>query len=153
MAGTNAGFDAAGFRQAIRDTMIMGLPNTVAARPTFRWRTERAYWNPDPGGNTYDFTAVPTSETVIADLQVPCAVEFTSAGAAGDTTVVGQFDTTRIKVTLLDEEWRALLARGGRTPDEIIHSGNTYIVEYQEPVVALFDVDVHTIHASARDES
>lgn len=154
MAGTDQDFNAAEFRDAIHLAMRMGLPEETDQRITFRWSSERTYARADPAGHTYDFTQAPTATVTVADLQVDCAWEFVARPAGSDETVLGQFDESRIVVTLLDEEYDEVLDHGdGTLPDQIVAGLNVYNVDFETPPVGLFDVTVHQLYATARDES
>lgn len=148
MAGTNPSFDAALFRQAIRDTMIMGLPNATQEKPTFRWSPEKTFTTADPAGAPYDFTASPVTTVAPADVQVPVAVEFSARPANSIETGMGEFDASRVIITALDEDYA--LIQGA---DQVILGGNTYDVQFVGPPIGLFEVTVYQIFAIARDES
>lgn len=148
MASSNPAFNPAVFRQAIRDTMIMGLPNATAEKPTFRWNPNKTYATADPGGAPYDFTAAPVVTVAPADVQVAVAVEFSSRPAGSLETVIGEFDNSRVIITVLDEDYE--LIRGA---DEVILGGNTYDIQFVGPPLGLFEVTVYQIFAIARDES
>lgn len=148
MAGTQQGFDAAGFRDAIRFAMNMGLPETESERATFRWNPARTFTTDDPAGLPYDWTDTPATETVHADVQVPVAIEFGAQAAAGTDTPVGQIDTSRAVLTVLDEDYQQIVGA-----NEVVLGGNTYDIDFVAPPLGLFEVTVYQIYASARDES
>lgn len=143
-----AGFDATAFRAAIRNTMTMGLPNASADKATFVWTASRTYTSEDPSHNPYSWTATPVTETTHADVQVPVAVEFAPRPAASQDTSLGQFDATRVSLTLLDTDYD--LVEGA---DKVTLGGNTYVIDFIGPPVGLFDVTIYTIYATAQDES
>lgn len=128
--------------------MTMGLPVDVVERPTFRWTTQRDYAIDDPAGNPYDWTATPTETTTHPDVQVPCAVEFAARPAGSTETVLGQFDTSRIVVTLLDEDYDAV-----RGSDVILAGGNSYDIDFVGPPLGMFQVTVYQVFATAQDET
>lgn len=148
MAGSHPAFNAANFRNTIRSTMEMGLPTATADRPTFQWKTERDYAIDDPAQNPYDWTATPTSTVTHADVQVACAVEFSARPAGSVDTPLGQFDTSRVVLTLLDEDYE--LIEGA---NRVVIGGNPYEVDFIAPPTALFEVTIYTIYATAVDES
>lgn len=146
--GFGSGFDPDAFREAIRATMTMGLPETVSERATFRWKTERTYDVEDQKHNPYSWDDTPATELAYDDVRVPVAVEFSSGyGVAGGTTI-GQFDATRVVITVLDVDYA--LIEGA---DLVLLGGNTYNIDYIAPPVGLFEVTVYMIHATAQDES
>ena len=56
-------------------------------------------------------------------------------------------------ITLLDTEYAKLIANGGRLPDEVIISGDTYVMDYIEPEVGLLNMDVYTMYATAQEQA
>lgn len=148
MAGTNAAFNSTLFRSAIKSAMNMGLPEDTAQRATFRWTPVRAFGVEDPGSKPYNWSSTPTSEVLHADVQIDCAVEFSSRPAGSRDTVVGQFDTSRAILTILDEDFPSI---EGAT--HVLLGGNTYEIQFVAPPMGLFDVTVYQIYADALDES
>lgn len=143
-----SGFNADAFRTAIRNTMVMGLPNATLEKPTFRWNTERTYAIEDPQDNPYSWDAAPVTVTAHADVQVPVAVEFAARPAGSQDTSIGQFDATRVTLTVLDVDYA--LIEGA---DIVLLGGNTYDIQFVGPPIGLFEVTVYSIYAEARDES
>lgn len=143
-----AGFDAAKFRDAIRNTMVMGMANTAADEATFRWTTKNNYAPESPLHDPYTWTQATTSSVSHPDVVVPVAVEFSARPSASLETAVGEFDVSRAIITLLDVDYA--LIEGA---DLVVLGGNTYIIEFVAPPMGLFDVDVYQIYAAARDES
>lgn len=152
MAGTTdsraAGFNAAAFRDAIRFAMNMGLPNATEERATFKWNTVRTYTTADPAGSPYDYTATPATSVAHADVAIPVAVEFSARPAGSRDTSVGQFDSSRAVITVLDEDYALIVGA-----DQVLLGGNTYEIQFVGPPVALFDVTIYQIYCDARDES
>lgn len=152
MAGTNPSFDPAAFRDAIRFAMTMGTPNSTNDVATFRWNVLRTYGVQDSAGNPFDWTETATTTNDPLDVQVPVAIQFVSGVGTTTDTSMGQFDASRIVVTVLDEDY-ALLTQDGRFADLIVSGETTYKINFVEPPVGLFGVDVWSIHAQAEDES
>lgn len=143
-----AGFDGDAFRAAIRSTMEMGMPEDTNERVTFRWHTERTYVTADPGGNPYSWDETPASELAHDDVQVPCAVNFSARPAGSVDTTLGQFDTARISLTLLDVDYTQV-----EGADTVLIDNNIYVIDFVGPPQGLFDVTVYTIFATAQDET
>ena len=143
-----SGFDAAAFRDSIQFAMNMGLPQTASERVTFRWTPEKDYAIEDPGGNPYDYTATPTSTNAPADVQVDAAVEFVTRTTLSGGTPVGEFNTPRAVITLLDVDYAEV-----EGADQVLLGGNTYKVDFIAPPIGLFEVTIYQIHCSAMDES
>lgn len=148
MAGSNPAFNQDVFRDVIRTTMIMGTANPTTEKPTFRWNPSKTYTIQDPGGQPYDFTSAPVTTVAPADVQVPVAVEFSARPAGSLETSIGEFDTSRVIITVLDEDYA--LIKGA---DEVLLGGNTYDIQFVGPPIGLFEVTVYQIFAIARDES
>lgn len=148
MAGSNPNFSPAAFRTAIIDAMNMGLPVDPAERATFRWHKQQTFNTVDPTGTPYDLTASPVTDTTPNDVQIPVAVEFSARPAGSLETSIGEFDTSRVIITVLDEHYPSI-----EGADEVILGGNTYDVNFVAPPVGLFECTIYTLYAVARDES
>jgi len=161
MAETNdprqAGFNATNFRDAIKFAMKMGSPNIADNRATFRWDVERTFDIKDPSGNPYSWDKVPVSEVSYNDIQVDVAVDFIARSTLSGLTPIGEFDTPRAVLTILDVDWALVLATNTSTPrpnpDRVLLGGNTYNLDYVAPDIGLFDVNVYQVYCSAIDES
>lgn len=153
-----ASFDSARVRDALKFAMRMGLPGTQSERVTFFWDSEPTYTNPDVNSNPWDWTTAPTSTVsapaVPSSLSVPVAVEFLGqSGGIGTFNNVGDFNTPRVKVTVLDEEYTSLTDLNLGLPTGLTVDGSTYIIEYWVPPIGLFDLTVYECFAVARDEA
>lgn len=150
MAGTNTDFNKAEFRRGILLAMNMGAPGAPDQRLTFVWEELKTFATADDAGDPFDWTAAPATDTTIAELQVAVAV---TRGAVGTTeTEVGQFDDTRITITVLAEEWAEVLAHASnRLPERVRFNGDLFVIESGPQVIALFDEDVITLIAVRAD--
>lgn len=156
MAGTNPAFDADVFRQAILDTMEMGMPTTLTERVTFHWNRERTFAQEDRAHHPYDVhgatpvTDEPQDEDNPDDTkQIVYALEFAARPAGSSEVQFGQFDTSRAILTVLDSEW-AMIA--DPKPDYATIDGAHYDIDFSAPPVALFEATVYTLYLTARDE-
>lgn len=143
-----SGFNAAEFRDAIKFAMRMGLPESVNERATFRWSTEKTYGNADPSGQPYSWSTAPSDVESHPDVQIDVAVEFQRYSSGEGNTSVGQFQTTSVVLTVLDEDYA--LIEGA---DKVLLGGNVYTIEYVAPPFGLFEVTVYQIYLRAEDES
>lgn len=143
-----AGFNAAEFRDAIKFAMNMGLPETESERATFRWNVDRTFAVADSGGVPFSKAEVPVTEVEHDDVQVDVAVEFTNVRGADITNAVGQFNTARAVITVLDEDYA--LIEGANM---VLLGGNTYDIKFVRPPVGLFAVTVYQLDCEARDET
>lgn len=147
MAGSFAGFDKAAFREGILFAMGMARPNDETGVTRFRWLPVRTYNPQDADDQPLDWTASPVTENKTTDLEVAVAVQ---NGRVDDTeNQVGSFDDSVITVVVLDEEYQALLAHGGRRPDQVVHGPKIYTIDWDgtPPPIGLFDEDVRLIVA------
>jgi hypothetical protein len=143
-----AGFDGAEFRDAIKFAMGMALPDEESERVTFRWLVDRTYSTADPVGAPYSYDEVPSSTVAKDDVQITCGVSFISRATAAQGNAVAGFESPRVIVTVLDEDYDSVAEA-----DEIIFDGSTYQINYWEPPQGLFDVSIYKVHGTARDES
>lgn len=147
MAGNDTGFDAAGFREGIRFAMTMGMPASTAEQGTFRWKRSATFAADDIAGDPYDWGATPTTSSQHADTIVPIAVE-ASAETLGGTEGPGRFNTPKVVITILDEDYAQIVGAV-----EVEFAGNVYDIDFVSPPMGLFDVTIYQVHATARDES
>lgn len=150
MAGTDPRFNAANFRTNIRFAMTMGLPESTSDRATFQWDTRRTFLTPDAGGEPFDWTATAATTTTYPDVRIPCAVESTAGPSVNGP--MGQFDVSRVVITVLDTDF-ALLTVGGVFANRVLLGQNSYEIDFIAPPLGLFDVTIYQIHAKALDES
>jgi hypothetical protein len=138
MAGTNAGFDAAAVRTALRTAMTMGAPGNPVDQVTFRWTPAKSTQAPtDPGGIPYDYTASVTV-TPKADVLIPAGVRFTPS-TSYDTNV-GEFDPSKLVLEVLDEDY--VKVQGA---DTVLYNQIAYEVEFTVSQ-GLFDLTVWTVY-------
>lgn len=134
--------------------MTMGLPSegnqatpsSLAA--TFRWDKQQTFDNVDPSGTPYDLTVSPVTDTTPADVQIPVAVEFSARPAGSLDTNLGEFDSSRAILTILDEHW--VQVQGA---DQVLLGENVYDIQFTGPPIGLFEVTVFQVYCLARDES
>lgn len=151
MAGTSLDFDPVAFRADIRGAMIMGLPEDPAKRPTFHFDPNVVHEVADAGGDPFDWTA-PLPAPADGDpgprvpVQVPCAWE-TFSGTE-EYTDMGSFNLDEALLTILDVDYALVVGF-----DHVLLDGNTYHYTKELPARGLFEVTVHQILVTARDES
>lgn len=148
MAGSQAGFSASAFRDAVHFAMNMGAPVDVKERVTFRWRAGKTFSVADGSNRPYDFSHRPVAVDAKADVQVPAAVQFQrSASAGADGGGAGLFNVNRAVLTLLDEDY--VQVEGA---DQVLIGSDVYVIDFVLPQ-GLFDVTVYEVHCRAFDES
>ncbi|QBQ74868.1 hypothetical protein [Caudovirales GX15bay] len=153
----SSSFDETAFRSAILNTMLMGIPEDADERLTFWWRREQVFSPDDPAGNPYDWTTPPTSDApgnpdltdsgTDQSLQVPYALEFSARPAGSSSTVLGEIDTSRAVVTLMDSDFEQV-----RTADYATIGNTHYRIQFSAPPVGLFGVTVCTLYLEAEDQ-
>lgn len=143
-----ASFNADRFRAAIRSTMEMGLPNATSERATFRWNDEATYAVEDEDHQPFDWTDTPTTEETHEDVQIPVAMEFSARPAGTLDTTVGQFDSARVILTILDTDFESV-----QGSDEVLLGGNSYTIDFWGPPMGLFDVTIYSVYCTATDEA
>lgn len=148
MAGTDSRFNATQFREAIRFAMRMGLPQSTSERVTFRWKTEKTYSRHDAGGSPFDWTDTPTATSTQPDVQVAAAVEFSARPAGSRDTPIGQFDTARAVITVLDEEYAQV-----SSANQVVLNDSVYDIQMWGPPIGLFEVTVYQCFCEALDEA
>jgi len=150
-----ADIPAAQLRDVLRSTMVMGMPETVADRPTFYWQNEVTFDEHDAADRPWDWTAAPTLDVTPAAEQVICAYEFAApfgrTGAVPERT--GEFNISTLTVTVFEDEFAVL---SGDT------SGFSYVTvgpelnrrwyfKYWQPSVGLGSLTVYQISCAAED--
>lgn len=149
-----SGFDEAGFRDAIEQTMLMGMPPDPADQLTWHWRRTREYDPQDRIKKPYDWTETPVvdqpgnPDEPDGTLIVTYALEFQPRNYASGGSVLGTFNTSRAVVTLLDTEYEKV-----KDADFCTIGTSAYEIDYAGPAMGLFAVAVHQVYLTARDES
>lgn len=146
MAGSSTGFNAAAFRAGIRFAMTMGAPPADADALKFHWNpTVTSSGVMDGDGVPFDPAAPVTRTQTKAPVSRPCAVEFIDA--AGEVTAFGVVVPSKVRVTLLDEDYQAV-----KDADYVVIGGDKYVRDEQPPSYGLFDVGVFQIVYVAENE-
>ena len=141
-----ADFDATAFRSAIFSASQMGNPNKVDEALLFFFEGTADYAVTDSTGLPWDLHAPKTSPTDgTVEVSAVGAVDYVDQ--ASDGTRLGDFDTPRAVITMLDLEYVKVHGATG-----VRLGGDMYDVRYVT-VGALFDVDVYTVNCEARGES
>lgn len=145
--GISADFDAAGFRNAIRFAMEMGLNPDPSRRPTFiRKSSSRVYKKNsvvistprlDRDGRPLD-PEVEVVRPADVEVSVDCAIEVQRADA--EELPVGTFRPTKVVATLLDDQYEEV-----KDCREMLYNGDRYVYGYEPESNGLFDVGVYTI--------
>ncbi len=155
MAGVDTAFNQPEVEAALRFAMNMGMPLLPEDRLTWHWNPDRTYTIQDVNADPYNWTAPPVTDVPGnpvqpgGSLQVLYALEATNASSSYTVdTAFGQFDPTKIAITLLDAEFQQI-----KTADYITMRLVTYDISFVAPPVALFSMPVWTVYAEARDSA
>lgn len=141
-----ADFPSDEFRSAILSTMVMGTPNRTEEKAQFFWETNKEYQIQDRKNRPYSLTAAtPVEDNTPDPVFATIAVEYIQRNPSG--TALGEFDKARAVLTILDTEYANV-----EGADWVKLGGDEYDINYVV-VEALFDVDVFTVHCTARSES
>jgi hypothetical protein len=146
-------FPEALFRNAIQNTMRMGMPEDESKRLTWWWNREKDYVRPDPTGKPYGWSEAPTTNVAGGPngedhLVVDYAIEFSARPAGSVVTALGEMDTSRAVVTLMDADWQQV-----KTADYARIGDARYKIQFEAPPMGLFEVTVHQVYLEAVDES
>ena len=141
-------FSAAKFREAVKFAMKMGLPEDTSERATFQWETVKTYTVTDSSGNPWKHDSPTNSVVTHADVKVDVAVEFIPRTTQASGNAIGDFDSPRAIITILDSDFPSVSGA-----DKVLLGGNTYKIDFVAPSIGLFDVTVYQIYCSALDES
>lgn len=164
MAESHGGVDAIAevpvdeVREALRGTMVLGLPVEDSEKPTFYFDREVSWALYDREGSPWDWEATPATETGRSEVQPVCAYEFFSPlGRQGAfPTEVGDFIPTTVVVTLLEDEFAevngASYATFGPQPSDLTKS-QRWFFRFYRPTYGLGDMTVYQIHLVAEGVS
>jgi hypothetical protein len=136
-----SGFNADGFRNNIRNTMIMGLPNDSALKPTFFFRATMSYppgTVMDPEGRPIDPRVQATATYAADPIQVPCAVEW-GLDNSNNENLSGTMWEDRATLTLLDTEYTQV-----SQAIEVDLGGRRFLIQKVIPL-ALGTVDIYQL--------
>lgn len=141
------GFDADLVRSALTSAMEMGMATLPEDQATFFWKEVGSY---EHGGKVpYDLTASPVSIVQAAKTAViPVAVEFIPRATGVEGTPLGDIQSPRAVLTVLDVHYPTVEGADG-----VEFSGAKYDVDFVAPVIGLFDMTVYQIYVSAVDEA
>lgn len=153
-----SGFNEPAFRDAILNTMLMGIPENPKERLTFWWRRDQTYSPDDAAGNPYDWTEPPVIDKpgnpklkdagTEQSLQVPYALEFAARPAGSSNTVFGEIDSSRAIVTMLDSDFQKV-----SNADYATIGDSRYRIQFDAPPLGLFGVMVWTLYLEAEDQA
>lgn len=157
MAGESilaAGFPAEEFRTNIQQVMLMGMPDDPADRLTFHWDRQRTYDPATVDDDPLDWTETPDTDIPgdwdheAGTYQPIYALEFSARPAGSTNTPLGEIDTSRLIITLLDVDYEQV-----KTADYATIKDVRYRIQFAAPEVAMFPVGVHQVYMEAEDQA
>jgi hypothetical protein len=142
------GFNADEVRAGIRLAMSVGLPPVEADRPLFVWDPEPdVEEDEDTSGIPFQWDA--PAPTPVAPIKPPrreaCAIEYLDE--AGELRPFGPTASTRLVLTLLDEEYERV-----RGFSRVVIGGNEYVYERTAAPLGLNTIGIWQIHVRTDDE-
>lgn len=138
-------FDRATVRAGLLKAMGFGEPTQTADKVTFFFPKRSTTSAPhDQDGIPFD-PNVRLSDAGAPSKTVACAVEFMDWNGA--VVEPGTIKATRLRITLLQEEWNAV-----KDFTYVTAGDNKYLRDYVEPPLALGSIDVYQVMVRAEDE-
>jgi hypothetical protein len=146
MAGTDPGFNAAEFREAIHFAMAMGAAPDAAEQVTFHFASTLTYNVPADGAQVPFDPSATVTKTTPDPKRVDCAVEYFDS--ENQPTNFGLLAPTRLAITLLDVDYEEV-----QDATYVVVHGDRYDYRRTEPPSGLFDVGLYTMHFTAQSET
>lgn len=152
------GFNEAIFRDAVKNTMVMGMPEKVEERLTWWWHRDETYSPDDPAGDPYDWTQPPVLDAAgnpkLKDPGAPAeqslvvnyALEYSARPAGSANTVFGEIDTSRAIISLTDTDFEQV-----KTADYATVGETKYRIQFHGPPIGLFGYTLHQLFLEAED--
>lgn len=146
MAGSNAGFDADGFRDNIRLAMAMGAAPDVENQVAFHFPSQLVYNASADGAHVPFDPAATITRTEPPPVRVDCAVQYVDE--ENQPSSFGLLAPSRLIITLLDEEYAKV-----KHCSYVVAQGDRYDYRRTEPPSGLFDVGVFTMHFTSPSDT
>lgn len=146
MAGSDPGFNAAEFRDAIHFAMQLGSAPDPGQQVVFHFPKQLTYNVPADGAQVpFDPSATVTAVTP-TPIKVDCAVEYFDA--ENQPTGFGLLAPSRLSITLLDEDYAKV-----KDASHVVIHGDRYDYRRTEPPSGLFDVGLYVMHFTSQSET
>jgi hypothetical protein len=136
--------------EQLRRTMVLGLPQDDAEKPTFFFEKVVSWAEQDSEGRPWDWTTAPDSETQKASVKPICAYEFTAPlGRSGaQFSEVGDFFVSTVIITITETDLPDILD----SSHVVIGPGSTrWWFRYFHPALGLGGLTVYQAHFQAED--
>jgi hypothetical protein len=135
----------------MRETMVLGLPEVDADKPTFYFERQVAWADHDSEDQPWDWDDAPASDVTPAATQPICAVEFFSPlGRSGaQYSEVGDFFPSTVIITFVgDDDFNEAVNASYVT---IGPTQTKWFFRYYKPEMALGGIPVRQAHFQAKD--
>lgn len=135
---------------ALRRTMVLGLPEDDAEKPTFYFERQVTWTDHDSEDLPWDWTTAPDTDTTTPPVLPICAVEFFSPlGLAGaQYSEVGDFFPSTVVVTLMQTDYPAVV----NSSHVVIGPALTkWWFRYWKPTIGLGGLSIYQAHFQAED--
>jgi hypothetical protein len=156
MAESHRGVDAIAsvpdfVQDRLRETMVFGLPNADADKPTFYFERQVSWTDHDSEDKPWDWTSAPASDTTVAPTQPICAVEFFAPlGRSGaQYSEVGDFFPSTVVITFVSED--DFNEAYGSSYVTVGPRATKWYFRYWKPEVSLGNIPVLQAHFQAED--
>lgn len=143
-----AAFSVDTVREALNRTMVMGMSQVAADRPTFYFEPDNTWTEADYEGLPWDWTAAAATSSAKGSVQPICAVEFFSPlGRQGAVyTEVGEFNPTTAVFTFMDDQFNKVL---GFSYVTVGNSTQKWFYRFWRPATGLSEMTVYQVHCVA----
>lgn len=146
MAGTDPGFNADEFRDAIHFAMNLGAAPDAGERVLFMPESVLTYNVAVDGANVPFDPAATVTRTTPSAITVDCAVEYFDA--ENQPTPFGPLAPSRVAITLLDVDYDQV-----KECRYVVIHGDRYDYRRTEPPSGLFDVGLYVMHFTSTSET
>lgn len=146
MAGSNPGFNARQFREAIKFVQTMAAAPVAEEQATFYFPAQLVYNRPENGADLPFDPNATVVRNVPAPVRVACSIEYLDA--RGELIAFGSVVPSRVIITVLDEEYVKI-----EGCSYVAIHGDKYIYSRTEPPSGLFDVGLYKLHFLAENET
>jgi hypothetical protein len=157
VAETHSGVDAiatipvAQVRDALRQTMVLGMPVVEANRPKFFFERQVTYSDFDNDNKPWDWTAAPLTDVTPAPVQPICTWKFFAPlGRQGQLVeTAGEFNPTTVVFTFMDVDYDTMVNASNCTIGPNLE--RKYWFRYAQPESGLGGLGVYQVTFGAED--
>ena len=137
-------------RSIWRQTMVMGLPETEADRPTFSFERDVAWAEHDSADKPWDWTAAPISDSTADPIQILCVYEFAAPfgrqGALFERS--GEYNQSTLTITMFEDEFASITDSSNVS---VGPGSRTWWFRYWKPSVSMNDLTLYEAIFASED--